>query len=67
MSNEIITILFTCNCSIFLPVTVSSNNTPKLKTSDFVENNPSVAYSGAMYPLQETIVHQLQENFDLNL
>lgn len=25
--------------------------TPKLKTSDFTENNPSIAYSGAMYPL----------------
>ena len=32
---------------------ISSRRTPKLKTSDLVENNPSIAYSGAMYPLFE--------------
>ncbi|KAH0469816.1 hypothetical protein IEQ34_001374 [Dendrobium chrysotoxum] len=26
-------------------------NTPKLKTSDFTEKMPSIAYSGDMYPL----------------
>jgi hypothetical protein len=30
---------------------ISSRRTPKLKTSDLVEYNPSIAYSGAMYPL----------------
>jgi hypothetical protein len=30
---------------------ISSKRTPKLKTSDLVEYNPSIAYSGAMYPL----------------
>jgi len=32
---------------------ISRTRTPKLKTSDFTENNPSIAYSGAMYPLKE--------------
>ena len=36
-----------------LPVRISSNKTPKLKTSDFVENCPSNAYSGDMYPLKQ--------------
>ena len=35
----------------FLPVNISSKRTPKLKTSDLLEYNPSIAYSGAMYPL----------------
>lgn len=35
----------------FIPLTISSNNTPKLKTSDLTENLPRMAYSGAMYPL----------------
>jgi len=30
---------------------ISNKRTPKLKTSDFTENKPSIAYSGAMYPL----------------
>lgn len=34
-----------------LPVMISSKRTPKLKTSDLVEYSPSMAYSGAMYPL----------------
>lgn len=34
-----------------LPLMISSTITPKLKTSDFTENSPSIAYSGAMYPL----------------
>ena len=28
------------------PLIISSTKTPKLKTSDFVEYNPSLAYSG---------------------
>jgi hypothetical protein len=34
---------------------ISSKRTPKLKTSDFTENKPSIAYSGAMYPLLKII------------
>ena len=34
-----------------LPLTISSNKTPKLNTSDFSENNPLKAYSGDIYPL----------------
>jgi hypothetical protein len=30
---------------------ISSKSIPKLKTSDLMEYNPSIAYSGAMYPL----------------
>jgi hypothetical protein len=30
---------------------ISSKSTPKPKTSDLMEYNPSIAYSGAMYPL----------------
>ena len=33
------------------PLRISSTRTPKLKTSDFTEKTPSIAYSGAMYPL----------------
>jgi len=32
---------------------ISRTRTPKLKISDFTENSPSIAYSGAMYPLIE--------------
>lgn len=35
---------------------ISSNSTPKPKTSDFMEYRPSIAYSGAIYPLQNRIV-----------
>ena len=35
----------------FWPLTISRTNTPKLKTSDFTENCPCIAYSGAIYPL----------------
>ena len=37
--------------AFFLPVMISSKTTPKLKTSDLLEYSPSIAYSGAMYPL----------------
>jgi hypothetical protein len=33
---------------------ISNKRTPKLKTSDFIENKPSITYSGAMYPLLKT-------------
>ena len=39
----------------FFPLNISNNNIPKLKTSDFTENKPSIAYSGAIYPLQNII------------
>ena len=35
----------------FRPLTISSIITPKLKTSNFIESFPCLAYSGAMYPL----------------
>lgn len=35
---------------LFRPLMISNTKTPKLKTSDFSENLPSIAYSGAMYP-----------------
>ena len=47
---------------VFLPLTISSNNTPKLKTSDFSEKKPCIAYSGDIYPLHlniETHPHHL--------
>jgi len=37
--------------AFLLPVIISSKSTPKLKTSDLIEYNPSMAYSGAIYPL----------------
>jgi hypothetical protein len=39
----------------FLPHIISSSNTPKLKTSDFIEYKPCIAYSGDMYPLDSKI------------
>ena len=36
----------------FWPLTISRISTPKLKTSDFTEKCPCIAYSGAIYPLQ---------------
>ena len=36
-----------------LPVMISSKRTPKLKTSDLIEYSPSIAYSGAIYPLSK--------------
>ena len=36
-----------------LPLTVSDNSTPKLKTSDVTENFPSRAYSGDIYTLHK--------------
>lgn len=40
---------FSKNERLFLfPLTISSKRTPKLKMSDFTENMPSIAYSGAM-------------------
>ena len=34
------------NPLFLFPLTISNTKTPKLKTSDFVEYNPSLAYSG---------------------
>ncbi|WVY99069.1 hypothetical protein V8G54_031220 [Vigna mungo] len=39
------------NPPFFWPLTISSIITPKLKTSNFIESFPCLAYSGAMYPL----------------
>ncbi|KAJ0508231.1 hypothetical protein HanIR_Chr11g0514941 [Helianthus annuus] len=36
------------NPLFFSPLTISSTNTPKLYTSDFIEKTPPPAYSGAM-------------------
>lgn len=36
----------------FCPHMISNSSTPKLKTSDFSENLPLMAYSGAIYPLR---------------
>ena len=35
----------------FRPLIISNTSTPKLKTSDFIENCPCIAYSGGIYPL----------------
>ncbi len=37
----------------FYPHTISRTDTPKLKTSDFTEKCPWIAYFGAIYPLHE--------------
>ena len=51
-------------CSLFSPLskqitfrllTISKINTPKLKTFDFIENCPDIAYSGAIYRLHINI------------
>lgn len=39
--------------AFLLAVMISSKRTPKLNTSDLMEYSPSMAYSGAMYPLFE--------------
>ena len=48
-----------------MPLSISSVKTPKAKTSDFIEYNPSIAYSGDIYPLQ---VHKvLNLAFEVNV
>lgn len=47
------------------PLRISRRSTPKLKTSDFTENTPSNASSGAMYPLIE--LHVLLINPNINV
>jgi hypothetical protein len=39
---------FRCIELIFDPLTISRSKTPKLYTSDLIENTPSKAYSGDM-------------------
>jgi len=34
--------------------------TPKLKTLDFIKNNPSIAYFGDMYPLHAILPKELE-------
>ena len=40
------------NCLFLFPLTISNTKTPKLKTSDLIENCPYPTYSGDIYPLQ---------------
>lgn len=39
------------NPPFLFPLIISNMRTPKLNTSDFTEDSPSMAYSGAIYPL----------------
>lgn len=52
---------------LFFPLIISSIKIPKLKTSDFTEKSPSIAYSGAIYPLQKprtmsSLLHHFMTN-----
>ena len=43
---KFVVVMSSCWPLFFLPVTISRSKIPKLYTSDFIENCPSIAYSG---------------------